>query len=74
MSLLGAHGLHSVYGYGGDAFCNLSGGFSVPFSGSLGEVPGHGVSDYGYFSSGAGGGNLLDGILSCDRPPGAGGR
>ena len=73
VALSDAHGTYPVYGHGGHLFCGGSGGAALAFSGGLGEVSRDGVSHRGYFPSGTRGGDLLDGLLSCDGPSGAGG-
>lgn len=54
MAVFNIDGICPFYGYGSHIFRRLSGGTAVPFSGSLGEMPGDGISDRGNFSVGAG--------------------
>ena len=72
MALFDSDRIYSMHSYGSHFFCNVSGSAAVPLPGSLGEMSGHSISDYRNFSFGTGSGDLLDGILSCNRPSGGG--
>lgn len=74
MALFAPHGIYPVYGYGSYIFGYFPGSVIIPFPGSLGEMSGDCIFDHRDLSAGARGRDLLDGILSRDRPPGGGGR